>query len=122
MSSINNYRETGPEDYLNALRKQQQAAKAGNTSANNLTTSPVIPVASNFTVGTTVEIDANKNEVESNVTVESNLMPIIANGDTFRWGRGLQTYRQPCENGKNRWFAGGNVDGRAQIFWGFFSW
>lgn len=125
MSGITTYGETGPEDYLNQVRKEQAASKAGSTSQDQLGEHGLIPLGSDYIIDDTVTIDANKQGVFSNYQVNDDASVLglstgLAAG--FRWGRGVPTFRLPTTNGKNRWFAGKRVDGREQIRWGFFSW
>lgn len=94
MSSINNYRELGPEDYLAAGEKDRKANKAGDTSQNNLIVSPLIAAESNFTITDSAVATINPNTMlaESDFTVADNLkINEMASGAFEIGGGGLNT-------------------------------
>lgn len=59
MSSINLYRDTGPEDYLAAGEKDRRATKAGNTAQSNIAISGYLPATTSATTTTLAQVNPN---------------------------------------------------------------
>lgn len=105
MSSINYYRELGPEDYLNAERKARAANKAGNTAQNNIPIHGLLGSDSEVTVTTLAQVDADIKEATTSATA-------MARATLSSWTAGTFTWALKSDGS----------DQSAPIKWGFFDW
>lgn len=72
MSSINTYRDSTLADYLNEIRKEQAAAKAGNTSQRNFTPHYITPASDSSTTSDTASVNPNVSTAsDTSTTVDS---------------------------------------------------
>ena len=103
MSSINNYRDTGPEDYLAAAERERKAKKAGNTAQSNIAISGLLTADTAVTTTTLAEVDPDTHEATTSATVTT-----LAT---------CTTYTPPF-----KWYFTSTTPANPPLKYGFFSW
>ena len=103
MSSINNYRDTGPEDYLAAAERERKAKKAGNTAQSNIAISGLLTADTAVTTTTLAEVDPDTHEATTSATVTTSASHVEYT-NPFQW-----------------YFQSGDLP-TTPLKWGFFDW